>query len=128
MEGVGYSNEAARRLRRADDVVGGLVLPVPNGLSTEHAALTEPMAVGVHAVAKARLEPYDAPLVIGCGPVGLAVIAALKLQGRRADRGGGLLADAPRARAAHGRARRRRPGRSDPRWRRSSKPPTCGRR
>ena len=51
-------------------------------MPTEHAALTEPMAVGVHAVAKARLERDDAPLVIGCGPVGLAVIAALRLQGR----------------------------------------------
>jgi threonine dehydrogenase-like Zn-dependent dehydrogenase len=58
-----------------------LILPVPNGLSTEHAALTEPMAVGLHAVNKARMEPSDAPLVIGCGPVGLAVIAALKLKG-----------------------------------------------
>ena len=54
---------------------------MPNGLATEHAALTEPMAVGVHAVAKTRLEPGDAPLVIGCGPVGLAVIAALRLRG-----------------------------------------------
>jgi threonine dehydrogenase-like Zn-dependent dehydrogenase len=60
-----------------------LLLPVPNGLVTEHAALTEPMAVGLHAVAKARLEPDDAPLVIGCGPVGLAVIAALRLHGAR---------------------------------------------
>src|SRR6266852_4545910 len=49
----------------------------------EHAALTEPMAVGLHAVAKARLESDDAPLVIGCGPVGLAVIAALRLHGAR---------------------------------------------
>src|SRR5206468_6407119 len=57
------------------------VLPVPNGLATEHAALTEPMAVGAHAVAQARLEPGDAPLVIGCGPVGLAVVAALRLRG-----------------------------------------------
>ena len=38
---------------------------------------------GLHAVAKARLEPDDAPLVIGCGPVGLAVIAALRLRGAR---------------------------------------------
>src|SRR5262249_23751440 len=60
-----------------------LLLQVPNGLSTVHAALTEPMAVGVHAVAKARLESDDAPLVIGCGPVGLAVIAALRLRGVR---------------------------------------------
>ena len=41
------------------------------------------MAVGLHAVAKARLETDDAPLVIGCGPVGLAVIAALRLHGAR---------------------------------------------
>jgi threonine dehydrogenase-like Zn-dependent dehydrogenase len=54
---------------------------VPNGLSTEHAALTEPMAVGYHAVQMARLDKRDVPLVIGCGPVGLAVIAALKLKG-----------------------------------------------
>src|SRR5919109_5646276 len=37
------------------------------------------MAVGLHAVNKARLLPDDAPLVIGCGPVGLAVVAALRL-------------------------------------------------
>jgi threonine dehydrogenase-like Zn-dependent dehydrogenase len=58
-----------------------LLLEVPNGLSTRHAALTEPMAVGLHAVEKARLAPEDVPLVVGCGPVGLAVIAALKLKG-----------------------------------------------
>jgi len=32
------------------------LLPVPNGLPTERVALTEPMAVGVHAVDKARLD------------------------------------------------------------------------
>ena len=41
------------------------------------------MAVGLHAVEKARLERDDVPLVIGCGPVGLAVIAALRLKGVR---------------------------------------------
>ena len=81
IEGVGYSNEAPGGYCELMALSAALVLPVPNGLATEHAALTEPMAVGVHAVAKARLEPYDAPLVIGCGPVGLAVIAALKLKG-----------------------------------------------
>jgi threonine dehydrogenase-like Zn-dependent dehydrogenase len=81
IHGVGYSNEVPGGYGELMVLSAGLVLPVPNGLVTEHAALTEPMAVGVHAVAKARLEPYDAPLVIGCGPVGLAVIAALKLRG-----------------------------------------------
>jgi threonine dehydrogenase-like Zn-dependent dehydrogenase len=32
-------------------------------------------------VVKGNLAPGDAPLVVGCGPVGLAVIAALKLRG-----------------------------------------------
>jgi threonine dehydrogenase-like Zn-dependent dehydrogenase len=81
IEGVGYSNEVPGGYGELMTLSAALVLPVPNGLATEHAALTEPMAVGVHAVAKARLEPADAPLVIGCGPVGLAVIAALKLTG-----------------------------------------------
>ena len=82
-QSIGYSNDNpggyAEYMRLSED----LLLEVPNGLATDHAALTEPMAVGVHAVAKARLEPDDAPLVIGCGPVGLAVIAALRLAGVR---------------------------------------------
>ena len=54
-----------------------MLLEVPNGLSAEHAALTEPMAVGLHAVNKGRLEAGQGAIVLGCGPVGLAVIAAL---------------------------------------------------
>lgn len=57
------------------------LLPVPDGLSPLHAAISEPLAVGVHAVAAARLERGDVPLVLGCGPVGLAVIAALRRGG-----------------------------------------------
>ena len=78
---VGYSNDTPGGYAEYMRLTESILLPVPNGLTTEHAALTEPMAVGLHAVAKARLEPDDAPLVIGCGPVGLAVIAALRLHG-----------------------------------------------
>jgi threonine dehydrogenase-like Zn-dependent dehydrogenase len=80
---VGYSNDTPGGYAEFMRLTEALLLPVPAGLPTEHAALTEPMAVGVHAVAKARLAPDDAPLVIGCGPVGLAVIAALRLTGAR---------------------------------------------
>ena len=58
-----------------------LAVEVPEGLSSELAAMTEPMASGIHAVAKARLDEQDAPIVIGCGPAGLAVIAALREAG-----------------------------------------------
>lgn len=81
IHGVGYSNDAPGGYGELMLLSAALALPVPNGLATEHAALTEPMAVGWHAVEKARLEPHDAALVVGCGPVGLAVIAALKLRG-----------------------------------------------
>jgi threonine dehydrogenase-like Zn-dependent dehydrogenase len=81
LHGVGYSNEYPGGYGELMLLSEMMLLPVPNGLSTEHAALTEPMAVGVHAVAKARLEPGDATLVVGCGPVGLAVVAALRLRG-----------------------------------------------
>src|SRR5881409_1258182 len=80
-QGIGYSNDDIGAYAERMLLSEALLLAVPNGLATEHAALTEPMAVGVHAVAKARFEPGDAPLVVGCGPVGLAVIAALRLRG-----------------------------------------------
>jgi threonine dehydrogenase-like Zn-dependent dehydrogenase len=57
------------------------LLKVPNGLSAQHAATTEPFAVGAHAVVQAQLEPGAVCLVVGCGPVGLAVIASLKARG-----------------------------------------------
>jgi threonine dehydrogenase-like Zn-dependent dehydrogenase len=58
-----------------------LAMAVPNGLHHDLAAMTEPMAVGLHAVEKAQLDPNNTAMVFGCGPVGLAVIAALKLKG-----------------------------------------------
>jgi threonine dehydrogenase-like Zn-dependent dehydrogenase len=81
VETVGYSNENPGGYAEFMRLTEALLLPVPNGLSTEHAALTEPMAVGYHAVEKARLTPDDVPLVIGCGPVGLSVISSLRLKG-----------------------------------------------
>jgi len=81
VETVGYSNDNPGGYAELMRLSESLLLEVPNGLSTERAALTEPMAVGYHAVQMARLQRDDAPLVIGCGPVGLAVIGALKHKG-----------------------------------------------
>ncbi|CAN5517728.1 zinc-binding dehydrogenase [soil metagenome] len=57
------------------------LLVVPDHLGDDHAALTEPLAVAVHAVHTGRLARGDAALVVGCGPIGLAVIAVLKAAG-----------------------------------------------
>jgi len=56
-------------------------MKVPNGLDYRRAALTEPLAVGIHAVAKSKIAPGDAAVVLGCGPVGLAVIDDLARRG-----------------------------------------------
>lgn len=54
---------------------------VPNGLNVDTAALTEPMAVALHAVRRSDISRRDTAVVIGCGPVGLAVICHLKAKG-----------------------------------------------
>jgi len=58
-----------------------LALEVPNGLDSRSAALTEPLAVGIHAVARSGATARDSAVVVGCGPVGLAVIAGLRAVG-----------------------------------------------
>ena len=80
-QGIGYSNDNVGAYAERMLLSEALLLEVPNGLAAGHAALTEPLAVGVHAVAKANISGNEVPLVIGCGPVGLAVIAALRLRG-----------------------------------------------
>jgi threonine dehydrogenase-like Zn-dependent dehydrogenase len=80
-KGIGYSNDNVGGYAEQMLLSEALLLEVPNGLAPAHAALTEPLAVGVHAVEKANVRGDEVPLVIGCGPVGLAVIAALKLKG-----------------------------------------------
>jgi len=58
-----------------------LLVKVPNGLDARHAALTEPMAVGLHAVNKSNIDRGETALVLGCGPIGMAIIAALAHRG-----------------------------------------------
>jgi len=78
---IGFSNDSPGGYGEYMRLTEDLLLAVPNGMSAAHAALVEPLAVGLHAVERSRLTAEDVPLVIGCGPVGLAVIAALRLKG-----------------------------------------------
>jgi len=80
-ETVGYSSRVPGGFAENIILSEMLMLEIPNGLSAEHAALTEPLAVGEHAVAKAGVEADHVLMVVGCGPVGLAVIASLKARG-----------------------------------------------
>src|SRR5665213_2283205 len=81
VEQIGYSNRYPGALAERMVLQEALLLPVPDSVETNIAALTEPLAVGEHAVGLAGLQPGQPCLVVGCGPVGLAVIAALKGRG-----------------------------------------------
>jgi threonine dehydrogenase-like Zn-dependent dehydrogenase len=76
-----YSNSAIGGYAERMLLSAPLLLPVPNGLDPRHAALTEPMSVGLHAVNKSNIQPGEVALVIGCGPIGIAIIAALRTRG-----------------------------------------------
>jgi threonine dehydrogenase-like Zn-dependent dehydrogenase len=76
-----YSNDLPAGYGEQMLLSAPLLVEVPNGLDPRHAALTEPMAVGLHAANRAAIQAGQGALVLGCGPVGLAVVAALKLQG-----------------------------------------------
>lgn len=78
---VGYSNRyngGYADLMVLNEMLG---MKVPAGLPVELAAMTEPLAVGVHAVAKSRISAGESAVVIGAGPVGLACIAELRMKG-----------------------------------------------
>ena len=81
VHGIGLSALAPGAYAERLVVEESMAFEVPNGLSTDLATLTEPMAVGWHAVRRGEVSKRDVAIVIGCGPVGLAVISMLKAKG-----------------------------------------------
>ncbi len=54
---------------------------LPDGLSFEQAAMTEPVSVAFHAVNLIPGQINDSAVVVGCGMIGLFVIQALRIKG-----------------------------------------------
>ena len=113
-QGIGYSNENVGGYAERMILSEPLLLEVPNGLSAEHAALTEPLAVGIHAVEKANVRGDEVPLVIGCGPVGLIRDRGAEAEGPAPDRCRRLFAGAAQARRKAWRRHRDRSGQTQP--------------
>jgi len=79
VEGVGaYSNTYPGGYGELMLLSSMLATKVADGVDPKLAALTEPMAVGVHAVNKSGIKSGEAAVVLGAGPVGLACISALQ--------------------------------------------------
>lgn len=80
---VGFDTASPGAYAEQVIVQQALTFPVPNGLSAEKAAFTEPLAVALHAVRRGAVRKSRVAVVIGCGPIGLAVILMLKASGVR---------------------------------------------
>ncbi|HZZ50617.1 MAG TPA: zinc-binding dehydrogenase [Pseudonocardia sp.] len=78
---IGYSRTAPGGYGELIVLQESIMVPVPEGVEPRLAALTEPLAVGEHAVAVADVQPGWPCHVVGCGPIGLAIILALKARG-----------------------------------------------
>ena len=68
-------------LRVRGATLGGSILPIPDNLAFEAAALAEPLAVALHAVARSDAGPGDRVAVFGAGPIGLGIIHGLRAAG-----------------------------------------------
>lgn len=78
---IGYSHDCPGGFGELMLLDEDIMLELPEGLDDDHAAMIEPLAVGLEHARRGRPEPGDAALVIGCGAIGLGVIAGLKLAG-----------------------------------------------
>ncbi|MCW1403775.1 zinc-binding dehydrogenase [Novosphingobium sp. MW5] len=58
-----------------------IMFALPDGFDDDHGAMIEPLAVGLEHARRGRPENGDVALVLGCGAIGLGVIAGLKLMG-----------------------------------------------
>lgn len=54
--------------------LGDAILPIPEGIPYDIAAMCEPLAVALHSVNRAAPQPDEKVAVFGCGPIGLGVI------------------------------------------------------
>ncbi|KAF2120990.1 alcohol dehydrogenase [Lophiotrema nucula] len=60
------------------------IVPVPSSVSLKAAALAEPLAVAAHMIRVSGFQRGSTTLVLGAGPIGLALLLLLKAQGAKA--------------------------------------------
>ena len=58
-----------------------IVSKIPDNLSFVHAALLEPVSIGMHAANRSPISANDTVVVIGAGTIGIFILQACKLKG-----------------------------------------------
>ncbi len=57
------------------------IIPIPDIMSADQAAMLEPLGVCIHAIDLAKPRLLESVAVLGCGPIGLGIIQLLQLSG-----------------------------------------------
>jgi 2-desacetyl-2-hydroxyethyl bacteriochlorophyllide A dehydrogenase len=65
----------------ADPQPGRTLFALPTSVSSEMAALAEPLSVALHGIDLVHVKPSDKVAVIGAGPIGLCTVAMLRHRG-----------------------------------------------
>lgn len=63
-------------------VPADILIPV-NDLTLDQIAVIEPLAIGAHALFRAKANAGETVVVVGCGPIGLGLMKLAQLQGLR---------------------------------------------
>ena len=79
--GAGLPGSFAEYLRIPSARLGRSVFRLPDGVDWETGATAEPLGVGLHVAWLARARPTETAVVLGLGPIGLATVQALKVEG-----------------------------------------------
>ncbi len=79
--GIAHDGGMAEMLR----VPESSLVRLPAGLDLRSASLVEPLAVGIHGMARARLLPGERVLIVGGGTIGLLAAVAARARGGEVD-------------------------------------------
>ncbi len=78
---IGYDNSCPGGFGEYMLLDEDMMIEIPSDLPDDIAAMTEPLAVGLEHARRGNPVPGDVALVIGCGAIGLGVVAGLRLKG-----------------------------------------------
>jgi 2-desacetyl-2-hydroxyethyl bacteriochlorophyllide A dehydrogenase len=78
---IGFNNDCPGGFGEYMLLDEDMLMEVPADLDDDSVAMTEPLAVGLEHARRGQPTAEDAAMVLGCGAIGLGVIAGLKLMG-----------------------------------------------
>lgn len=73
--------DSAGSLQQQWNVSENVLVRLPDSLRLDHAALVEPVAVSVHDVRRAEIQPGEKAVVIGGGPIGVLIATTARHAG-----------------------------------------------